>query len=35
MIKLHVSYVANESYQLKLNDLFVKAGCRKVKLKVV
>ena len=35
MIKLHVSYVENESYQLRLNDLFVKAGCRKVKLKVV
>ena len=35
MMKLNVSYVENESYQLKLNDVFVTVGCRKVKLKVV
>ena len=35
MIKLNVSYVENESYQLKLNVVFVTVGCGKVKLKVV
>ena len=35
MIELNVSYVENESYQVKLNVVFVTVGCRKVKLKVV
>ena len=35
VIKLNVEYVENESYQLKLNVVFVDVGCRKVKLKRV
>ena len=32
---LNVEYVENESYELKLNVVFVTVACRKVKLKVV